>query len=62
MAWQYLLLIPTAIFHLFCSLRERNLSALSSDWRSIPAANSSHFVWTDEPEIMFDAVKRLLDR
>jgi|GEM_PF-2491861 len=121
MAWQYLLLIPIAVFHLVCTLRERKtlippgklidlggyklhlwvkgnnsdrptivldhslggiegyllidrlaeltqvciydrLCSLSLDFELIAAANSSHFVWTDEPEVMIRAVKQLLDR
>jgi pimeloyl-ACP methyl ester carboxylesterase len=36
------------------------LSTLSKDFTEIPAARSSHFVWTDQPEIMIQAIKQLL--
>ena len=37
-----------------------NLSTLSNDFTEISARNSSHFVWTDEPEIMLEAIKQLV--
>ena len=36
-----------------------NLNLLSSNYIEIPANNSSHFVWIDEPEIIIQAIKRL---
>ena len=38
-----------------------NLSLLSSNYTEIPANNSSHFVWIDEPEIIVRAVKQLIN-
>ena len=38
------------------------LSLLSSNFTEISAANSSHFVWTDEPEIIVRAIEQLLNR
>ena len=35
------------------------LSSLSDDFTKIKAERSSHFVWTDEPEIIIKAVKQL---
>ena len=37
-----------------------HLSLLSDNFSEIPAANSSHFVWTDEPEIIVSAIEQLL--
>ena len=37
-----------------------HLSMLSSNYTEIPAQNSSHFVWIDEPEIIVNAIKRLI--
>ena len=37
------------------------LSLLSSSFTEISAANSSHFVWTDEPEIIVRAIQQLLN-
>ena len=37
-----------------------NLSLQLSNYTEIPANNSSHFVWIDEPEIIVQAVKQLL--
>ena len=37
-----------------------SLSLLSSNYTEIPANNSSHFVWIDEPEIIIEAVKKLI--
>ncbi|MEL6929693.1 MAG: alpha/beta hydrolase [Cyanobacteria bacterium J06600_6] len=37
------------------------LSSLSPNFESITAANSSHFVWTDEPEIIVSAIAQLLE-
>ena len=36
------------------------LELLSKNLIHIPASNSSHFVWTDEPEIIVGAIGRLL--
>lgn len=44
-------------------LRDRmhkNLTRLSSQYTQIPANNSSHFVWIDEPELIVTAVKKIL--
>ncbi len=38
-----------------------HLSLLSDNFTEISAANSSHFVWTDEPEIMLQAIANLLE-
>ena len=38
------------------------LGSLSANFESIAATNSSHFVWIDEPEIMLEAVKQLLNQ
>ena len=38
------------------------LSTLSNDFTEMLAASSSHFVWIDEPEIMLEAVKQLIER
>ena len=38
-----------------------HLSSLSDNFSQIPASNSSHFVWTDEPEIMLQAIAQLLN-
>ena len=38
-----------------------HLSLLSHRFSEIPAANSSHFVWTDEPEIIVVAIEQLLN-
>ena len=37
-----------------------NLKSLSSNYLEIPANNSSHFVWIDEPEIIIKAIKQLV--
>ena len=37
-----------------------NLSSLSSKYTEVPAKNSSHFVWIDEPEIIVKAIKTML--
>jgi len=39
-----------------------SLSNLSSNFTEIPAASSSHFVWTDQPEIIHQAIKQLIDQ
>lgn len=38
-----------------------HLSLLSDNFTEIPANNSSHFVWTDEPEIIVQAISQLLN-
>lgn len=38
-----------------------HLSQLSDNFSELSAANSSHFVWTDEPEIILQAIADLLD-
>lgn len=38
-----------------------NLSLLDRNYTEIPANNSSHFVWIDEPEIILSAIKKLLN-
>ena len=38
-----------------------HLSLLSHRFSEISAANSSHFVWTDEPEIIIGAIEQLLN-
>lgn len=38
-----------------------NFSILSSNFTEIPATNSSHFVWIDQPEIMLQAIRQLLE-
>ena len=38
------------------------LSLLSSNFTEISAAHSSHFVWTDEPQIIVRAIEQLLNR
>lgn len=39
-----------------------NLADLSNDFTTVAADNSSHFVWTDRPEIMIRAIQQLIDR
>ena len=39
-----------------------HLSLLSSNYTEIPASNSSHFVWIDEPEIIVKAIAKLLNQ
>lgn len=39
-----------------------HLSLLSDNFSQISAENSSHFVWTDEPEIILQAIARLLNQ
>ena len=58
--------IFTFLFPLKAIDRLRNkmhyhLSLLSNNFSEIPAANSSHFVWTDEPEIIVSAIAQLLN-
>ena len=36
-----------------------NFSLLSNNYSEIPANNSSHFVWIDEPEIIIQAIRQL---
>ncbi|MGD1918518.1 MAG: alpha/beta fold hydrolase [Pleurocapsa sp.] len=36
-----------------------NLGLLSKNYTEIPANNSSHFVWIDEPEIIIQAIKKI---
>ena len=55
-----LLLPRKAIDRLRARMRHQ-LSRLSTNFKSIAASNSSHFVWIDEPEIIFKAVKQLLN-
>jgi hypothetical protein len=38
------------------------LGKLSKDFMEIQADKSSHFVWMDQPDVMLDAVKILLDK
>lgn len=38
-----------------------NLSSLTTNFTVLPASGSSHFVWTDEPEIIIKAIERLLN-
>ena len=38
-----------------------NLSLLSNNYLEIPANNSSHFVWIDEPEIIIQAIRLAID-
>lgn len=39
-----------------------DLAKLSNNFYEIPADQSSHFVWTDRPDCIVDAVKTLLDQ
>ena len=39
-----------------------NLSLLSSNYTEIPANNSSHFVWIDEPELIVKAIRLSIAR
>lgn len=55
------ILLPlTAIDRLREQIHDR-LARLSDRYVQITADNSSHFVWTDEPEIIVRAVERLID-
>ena len=38
-----------------------SLSMLSTNYKEIPANNSSHFVWIDEPEIIVSVVRQLMN-
>jgi hypothetical protein len=38
------------------------LGKLSRDFLEIQADKSSHFVWMDQPDVIIDAVKILLDK
>jgi len=38
------------------------LGKLSGDFLQIQADKSSHFVWMDQPDVMIDAVRILLDK
>ncbi|MFN6210441.1 MAG: alpha/beta hydrolase, partial [Microcystis sp.] len=38
------------------------LGKLSKDFLQIQADKSGHFVWMDQPDVMIDAVKILLDK
>jgi pimeloyl-ACP methyl ester carboxylesterase len=38
------------------------LSKLSTDYLQVAASRSSHFVWVDQPDIMVDAVKIILEK
>jgi hypothetical protein len=38
------------------------LGKLSKDFMEIQADKSSHFVWMDQPDVMLDAVRILLDK
>jgi hypothetical protein len=38
------------------------LGKLSKDFMEIQADKSSHFVWMDQPDVMIDAVRILLDK
>lgn len=57
--------ILTSLFPLKAidQLRERmhrHFSTLADDFTEMAAPNSSHFVWTDQPEIMLQAIEQLL--
>jgi hypothetical protein len=38
------------------------LGKLSRDFMEIQADKSSHFVWMDQPDVIIDAVRILLDK
>lgn len=53
-------LLPLKITDSFRNKIHHNLSLLSTNYSQINASRSSHFVWTDEPELIVNAVKTLL--
>ena len=54
------ILLPLKTIDRLRNKMHSNLSALSDNFTEISASNSSHFVWTDEPEIIFEAIKQLV--
>ncbi len=38
------------------------LAKVSTNSEQLLAPQSSHFVWADQPEIMLDAVEKMIDR
>jgi pimeloyl-ACP methyl ester carboxylesterase len=54
-------LLPLKAIDRLRNKMHHHLSLLSSRFSEIPAANSSHFVWTDEPEIIIGAIEQLLN-
>ena len=58
----FTLLLPRKAIDRLRDKMHHHLSYLSGDLQSIAAAKSSHFVWTDEPEIIFRAIEQLLKR
>jgi hypothetical protein len=38
------------------------LAQVSTNSQQLLATQSSHFVWVDQPEIMLDAVEKMIDR
>ena len=54
------MLLPLKTIDRLRDKMHRNLNTLSDDFTEISARNSSHFVWTDEPEIIIQAVKQLI--
>ncbi|MEM8831845.1 MAG: alpha/beta hydrolase, partial [Cyanobacteria bacterium P01_G01_bin.19] len=56
----FTLLLPLKTINRLRDTIHHQLSSLSSNNTEIPATKSSHFVWIDEPEIIIQAVKRLV--
>lgn len=54
-------LLPLKRINLLRDKMHRSLSNLGDNFTEISAPNSSHFVWTDQPEIMLQAIEQLLN-
>lgn len=55
-------LIPLGRANQLREKMHRELLKLSTECQQVQASQSSHFVWVDEPDIMVNAVKIILDR
>jgi pimeloyl-ACP methyl ester carboxylesterase len=52
--------LPLKAVDRFRDLMHANLSRLSNRYTEISAERSSHFVWTDEPELIIAAIKQII--
>ena len=56
----FTLFLPLKIFNQLRNKMHQSLSLISSQYTEIFATKSSHFVWVDEPEIIIQALAKLL--
>ncbi|MEM6614675.1 MAG: alpha/beta hydrolase [Cyanobacteria bacterium P01_C01_bin.72] len=56
----FTLLLPLKEIDRLRDKMHHHLSLLSGNFTEISAANSSHFVWIDQPEVMLEAIRQLL--